>query len=63
MATLREITRRDGTRRKPKVAFVLSVAVLAVLQAWMFRTMARNWRRPHVDVRPTPVTTGLGAGV
>jgi hypothetical protein len=35
-----------------EVALVLSVAVLAVLQAWMFRTMARNWRRADLQMRP-----------
>ena len=46
-----------------QAAFVLFVAVLAVLQAWMFLTMARNWRRTHVELRPTPVTTGADTGL
>jgi hypothetical protein len=43
--------------------FVLLVVVLAGLQAWMFRTMARNWRRTDVEMRPTPVTTGADTGL
>jgi hypothetical protein len=45
-----------------QVAFVLSVAVLAVLQAWMFRTIARNWRRTDVEMRPVPVTATPDTG-
>jgi hypothetical protein len=46
-----------------QVAFVLSVAVLAVLQAWAFRTMALNWHRTNLEMRPTPVTTGADTGL
>ena len=46
-----------------QVGFVLVVGVLAVLQAWAFRTMARNWRRADVEMQPTPVTTGADTGL
>ena len=34
------------------VAFVLAVAVLAGLQVWSFRVMARNWRTAGTDPGP-----------
>jgi hypothetical protein len=43
--------------------FVASVAVLAVLQLWMFRAIARNWRAADPEVRPRPVTTGADTGL
>ena len=46
-----------------QVGFVLVVSVLAVLQAWAFRTMAGNWHRTDVEMRPTPVTTGADTGL
>ena len=39
------------------VAFVVFVAVLAGLQAWMFDTMARNWHGTEPEVRQEPLTT------
>jgi uncharacterized integral membrane protein len=39
------------------LAFVVLVAVLAGLQVWMFRTVARTWRSPEPEMRRAPVTT------
>jgi hypothetical protein len=43
-------------------ALVVAVAVLAGLQAWGFRAMARNWRRTDVEMHAAPVTTGADTG-
>ena len=39
-----------------QLAFVSFVAAVALLQMWMFRTIARYWRRSDPDLRPEPVT-------
>jgi hypothetical protein len=52
----------DGLTAGWTGVFVASVTVLAVLQMWVFRAMARNWRRTDVELRPTPVTTGADTG-
>lgn len=46
-----------------QLALVLLVAVSAGLQAWMFRTMARNWRTPDAEIRPAPVSGGAATGL
>ena len=46
-----------------QAAGVLFVAGTAVVQAWMFRTIARNWRRTDVEVPPAPVSAGADTGL
>ena len=41
-------------------AFVLFTAALAVLQVWLFRAMARNWR--GAEMRRTPVSSAADTG-
>jgi ethanolamine transporter EutH len=45
-----------------QVAFVVLVAVLAGLQTWMFRTMARNWHASGGEMRRKPLTTAADTG-
>jgi hypothetical protein len=45
-----------------QAAFVVLVAVLAGLQAWMFRTMARNWHASGGEMRHEPLTTAAETG-
>ena len=53
----------DGLTAGWTGTFVATVAVLAVLQAWALRTMARNWRQADVEMRLRPGTTGADAGL
>jgi hypothetical protein len=45
-----------------QAAFVVFVAVLTGLQAWMFRTMARNWHGADGEMRHQPLTTAADTG-
>ena len=45
-----------------QLAFVAFVTVVALLQMWMFRTIARYWRRSDPDTRRQPVTAAPVSG-
>ena len=54
----------EGSFDSPEwiAAFVGFVTVLAVLQAWMFDTMARNWHAPGAGPVPAPAPSVREAG-